>query len=207
MHSTYDLSSYVWMPLNIFTGPLALLSLLLLSISMKRNLNFKMLFLNVRGIRSFNKRKALFHWLVKENSDIIFLQETYSTPGVENIWKSQWRGDIFLSHGSEHSGGVMILLKEKFDCEIKVQREDEQGRFIILKSLIQGQPIVLVNIYAPNKIKDQCTFFEKIQKQLDELELEENCDVIIRGDFNVILDADLDGTGGKPHVKRILQKY
>ena len=169
---------------------------------MKRNLNFKMLSLNVRGIRSLDKRKALFNWLAKEKSDIIFLQETYSsTPGVENIWKSQWRGDIFFSHGSEHSKGVIILLKEKFDCEVKVHREDEQGRFIILKGRIQTQQFVFVNIYAPNKIKDQCVFFEEIKKQLDELELEENCEMIIGGDFNVILDADLDGTGGKPQVK------
>ena len=95
----------------------------------------------------------------------------------------------------------MILLKEKFDCEVKVHREDEQGRFVILKSLTQSQPFVYVNIYVPNKVKDQCIFFEEIQKQLDELELEENCEVIIGGDFNVILDADLDGTGGKPQVK------
>ena len=168
---------------------------------MKRNLNFKMLSLNVRGLRSLDKRKALFNWLAKEKSDIIFLQETYSTPGVENIWKSQWRGDIFFSHGLEHSKGVIILLKEKFDCEVKVHREDEQGRFIILKGLIQTQQFVFVNIYAPNRIKDQCVFFEEIKKHLDELELEENCEVIIGGDFNVILDADLDGTVGKPQVK------
>ena len=37
-------------------------------------------------------------------------------------------------------------------------------------------------------------FFRRNSKQLDELELEENCEVIIGGDFNVILDADLDGT-------------
>ena len=112
---------------------------------MKRNLNFKVSSLNVRGIRSFDKRKSLFHWLINEKSDIIFLQETYSTPGVENIWKSQWRGDIFFSYGSEHSKGVMILFKEKFYYEIKIRREDEQGRFIILESVIQGQPIALVN--------------------------------------------------------------
>ena len=68
-------------------------------ISMKRNLSFKILSLNVRGIRSFDKRKALFLWLSKEKSNIIFLQETYSTPEVENIWKSLWRGDIFFSQG------------------------------------------------------------------------------------------------------------
>ena len=186
----------LWSPINIYAGPPILLSLSPLSISMKRNLNFKMLSLNVRGIRSFDKRKGIFHWLVNEKSDIIFLRETYSTLGVENVWKSQWRGDIFFSHGSEHSKGVMILFKEKFDYEIKIQREDEQRRFIIFKSGIQGQPIVLVNIYAPSKTKDQCTFFEGIQKELVELELDKNCDVIIGGDFNVILDADLDGTGG-----------
>ena len=41
----------------------------------------------------------------------------------------------------------MILFKEKFYYEISIQREDEQERFIILKSVIQGQPIILVNIY------------------------------------------------------------
>ena len=84
---------------------------------MKCNLNFKMLSLNPEGIRSFQKREVLFHRFAKDKSDIIFLQETYSTSEVENIWKSQWRGDIYFSHGSEHSRGVMILVKEGFDCE------------------------------------------------------------------------------------------
>ena len=95
----------------------------------------------------------------------------------------------------------MILFKEKFDYEIKIQREDEQGRFIILKGVIQGQPIVWSISVCRNKTKDQCTFFEEIKKELDELGLDENCDVIIGGDFHVSLDAELDGTGGKPFIK------
>ena len=69
---------------------------------MKRSLNFKMLSLNVRGIRSLDKKK-LFSWLAKEKSDIIFLQETYSTPKLVDMWKAQWRGDIFFSQGTEHT--------------------------------------------------------------------------------------------------------
>ena len=130
---------------------------------MKRNLNFKMLSLNARGNCSFEKRKVLFHWLAKDKSDIIFLQETYSTPEVENIWKSQWRGDIYFSHGSEHSRGVMILVKEGLYCELKVCYKDTQGRFIILKGFIQGHEFVLANIYAPNRTNDQYIFFEEIQ--------------------------------------------
>ena len=64
----------------------------------------------------------------------------------------------------------------------------------------------MVNIYAPNKTKDWCTFFEEIQKELDGSELDENCDVIIGGDFNVILDADLDGMGGKSFIKESFKK-
>ncbi|CAH3176996.1 unnamed protein product [Porites lobata] len=82
-------------------------------VTMKLNLNFKLLSLNVRGIRSIEKRKAIFNWLVKSKSDIRFLQETYSTSEVELAWKSQWRGDVLFSYGSEHSRGVMILVKRK----------------------------------------------------------------------------------------------
>ena len=30
------------------------------------------------------------------------------------------RGEVLFSHGSERSRGVMILVKENFDCELKV---------------------------------------------------------------------------------------
>ena len=74
-----------------------------------KNINFKLSSLNAREIRSFEKRKALFGWLMKNNADICFLQESYSTPEVENVWKSQWKGEMFFSHGTVHSKGVLIL--------------------------------------------------------------------------------------------------
>ena len=60
---------------------------------------------NVRGIRSLKKRRSIFAWLVKQEADICFLQETYSIKELENIWKMQWKGHMFFSHGSEHSRG------------------------------------------------------------------------------------------------------
>ena len=70
----------------------------------------------------------------------------------------------------------MILVKEKFDCDIEELQEDEQGKFIILKGY-PGYRFLFVNIYSPNKTKDQCIFFEEIQKQLDKLELEDTCEL------------------------------
>ena len=46
---------------------------------MGRNNEFNLLSLNVRWIRTFEKRKAVFSWLVNSGADVIFLQETYST--------------------------------------------------------------------------------------------------------------------------------
>ena len=49
----------------------------------------KLLSLNARGFRCFEKRKAVFAWLKQQEADIYFLQETYSTKRIENSWKEQ----------------------------------------------------------------------------------------------------------------------
>ena len=46
------------------------------------NVCFKALCLNVRGLRDLDKRKSIFTWVKNQEADIIFLQETYSTPDV-----------------------------------------------------------------------------------------------------------------------------
>ena len=46
---------------------------------------FNLLSTNVRGIRTFEKRKAVFSWLVNSEADIFFLQKTYSARDIENI--------------------------------------------------------------------------------------------------------------------------
>ena len=93
------------------------------------NIDFKLLSLNVRGIRNFEKRKAIFQWISKQNADVIFLQETYSTKEVEQFWRLQWKGEIFFAHGSENSKGVMILTKG-LDIKISDSQLDPEGRFI-----------------------------------------------------------------------------
>ena len=119
---------------------------------------------------------------------------------VELVWKSQWRGDVVFSHGSEHSRSVMILVKENFDCELKVCHTDSNGRFIILSGQMQDHLFVLINIYAPNRANDQCTFSEETQMRRDEFEIFTSGEIIIGGDFNVILDCDRDGSRGKPKI-------
>ena len=77
------------------------------------NVNFKLISLNALGIRDFAKRKAIFRWIKKRNADIAFLQETYSTPDIVEKWRFQWPGNMFYSHGTNHSRGVLNLITDK----------------------------------------------------------------------------------------------
>ena len=54
-----------------------------------------------------------------------------------------------------------------------------------------------MNIYAPNKVNEQCVF-DEIHNELAKMEADADHQMIVGGDFNVILDPDLDGSGGKP---------
>ena len=130
------------------------------------NVYFKLLSLNAQGIRTFEKRKAIFSWLSKSGADICFLQETYSTRDVENIWKNQWRGNLFFSHGTCHSKGVLVLVKGNLDFNLQTVKTDPEGRYILLDAIIQDSRYCLLNIYAPNKCAEQIQFFQISQKKL-----------------------------------------
>jgi len=126
-------------------------------------LRFKTLSLNVQGI-PFQKRKSIFNWLIKQNSDICFLQETYNTEGIENHWKNQWSGDIYFAHGSNHSRGVAILIRKSFDYKLTSNRSDEgrseAGRYLILETTIHDVPFLLV----PNATTKQSLFFQTVSE-------------------------------------------
>jgi len=69
-------------------------------LTMYKNTMYHISSLNVRGIRYQQKRKSIFAYLKDHSQKIIFLQETYSKPSDEMIWKSEWGGEIFFSHGT-----------------------------------------------------------------------------------------------------------
>ena len=127
---------------------------------------------------------------------ICFLQETYSTKEIENSWKMQWKGDMFLSHGSEHSRVILILLKNSLEFELKSVWQDSQGRFILLEAIVQDQKFVFLIIYTSNK------FYSLTRSdELNRNGIDDESRIIAVGDFNVILDPKLDGQGGNPKLK------
>ena len=60
------------------------------------------------------------------------------------------RRKIFFSHGSNHSRGVLVLIRDNLDFKIHSAKVDSQGRYIFLEANIQDSSYFLLNIYAPN---------------------------------------------------------
>ena len=117
----------------------------------EKTCNYKLLTLNVRGLNKSRKRRQLFRWLHQQQSDVTFLQETYSSFQTIKMWEAEWGGKMVSSHGSTHSRGVMILFKPRLDISFEKIISDKHGRFLIAEVTVDGEKSVFVNIYAPNE--------------------------------------------------------
>ena len=78
------------------------------------NSDFSVISLNVRGINYQIKRQLIFQSLKKEQCDIAFLQETYSSIDTITKWQDEWGVEGIFAHGGKHSRGVAILLRKGF---------------------------------------------------------------------------------------------
>ena len=141
--------------------------------------------LNARGMRDQLKRKALFDFYSKR-CDVFCVQETHSDEESCNIWKTEWGGDAYFSHGTNNSRGVAVFIKKDAKLQVKEYNADHEGRFIYCVMEISERLVCLGNVYAPNK--DSPGFFtEKFQKCHEKSDR-----TVIVGDFNTVLNASLD---------------
>ena len=164
---------------------------------MANQANFNLLSFNVRGINNKKKRLSVFRWLNKKQADIIYLQETYSSQGCENQWQKEWGGNIYFSHGTNHSRGVATLFRKGFDCEVKSSESGDQGRWICIDVLHNEKRLLLINIYAPNTINEQICLYKQIKHIMsDKLCQESDSSLFLGGDFIVICNSELDKRGG-----------
>ena len=94
--------------------------------------------LNARGLRDYSKHRTVFNWLKKHThkNAIILLQETHSIKEDERIWKAQWRGEVRYAHGTHNSKGVLIAFKDGVNLDVQREIVDCDGRFIIIKTII-----------------------------------------------------------------------
>lgn len=162
---------------------------------------------NVNGLRNFQKRKKVYHFLKEMRyADIIFLQETHCMIQDEPLWRSQWGGHVVNSFGESNARGVALLINKKTNCKIVRYKTDINGRFVIVELKIEDQVLVLAGVYAPNV--DQPSFFQSVLREMEEFQ---NPNAILVGDFNLIFDTELDRAGtseyNHPKSMELLTNY
>ena len=148
---------------------------------------------NVRGLVNVKKSREIFYYLRKKPYDVISMQETHSSPSQLKRWRTEWGGRLYCSHGSNNARGVTISVKKRKKLSVKGEKKDPKGRFLILNCLINGDNYLLVNVYGPNH--DSQEFFTELTESIDELNVDQK---IISGDFNFVLNTDIDKQGGLP---------
>ena len=132
------------------------------------------------------------------------LLETFSQLQDELIWKTEWRGKIFFSHGYNHQKGVAILINPLFEITLENSWEDEDGRIVLINAYFNTFKFSLCNIYASNNTALQKAFIDNLTEIL--ISKADISNLITAGDWNVTLDA-VDKKGGiqwKPSVYRDL---
>lgn len=150
---------------------------------------------NTQGLGDTVKRKLVFDWLKNTHRGIVLLQETHSTEETESIWKSEWDGEIFFSHGTSQKCGVAILLTPDVNAKVQNRYTDEEGRVILIDIDLPDHHLVLCNVYAPTK--DKAMMQEHFLTSLKELLTPyADRDILVGGDFNICQNPELDKKGG-----------
>ena len=95
----------------------------------------------------------------------------------------------------------MVLVRSDLDFNLKSVEADTPGRYVVMEADVQGSDFWLVNVYAPNKVQEQCLFFDNLNNVIENFVVDKEQKIVIGGDFNIALDSDLDCSGGNPFKK------
>jgi exonuclease III len=89
----------------------------------------------------------------------------------------------------------MTFFSNKLEIEVTGKITDSEGRFILLKCIIQGTKFIIYNVYAPNNEKDHEAFLLDLKSKLESLDADEYEYLIGAGDWNFTSEK-IDRSGG-----------
>ena len=117
-----------------------------------------------------------------------------------SVWSAEWGYKTLFSCCTSAKGGVAILFNSNFDLQLLRTYLDPNGRFIICDITAEKKCMTIATLYAPND--DDPNFFLNFFDHLNDFQCDE---VIIGGDFNLVLDLDMDKKGGlaKTHTESL----
>lgn len=142
---------------------------------------------NCQGLQGKEKRQDVISFYKEKDYHIVCLQDTHLIEkDTENI-THLWGGCCFTNGIKSNARGVAILIRNNFEYKVLDCQKDTDGNYLYLKLQLNTMSLNLINIYGPNS--DTPSFFRHIQDILEQNSADYS---IVCGDFNIILDPELD---------------
>ena len=138
--------------------------------------SLKICSLNCRGLNGQRKRLDTFDYIKK----LSCLQDNHLTKEQFNDIYTEWNGHCIHSTAISNARGVSILFNKKLDYTIHRQLCDENWNF-------SKNRFTLATAYFPNS--DKPTFIEHLFSAIDSFD---NNSYMLCGDFNLVLDPEID---------------
>ena len=144
---------------------------------------YRIVTLNVNGLRNPVKRSKIIAKMKRENQQIIFWQETHMIRTEhEKLKKMGFRNTFFSSYTNGNARGVAILISNKVIFQLSAQIVDKEGRYVLVKGILDSKEVTLLNVYRPPG-SDKAL----IKKIFELIATEVSGTLIAAGDWNIQL--------------------
>ena len=158
--------------------------------------------LNARGLKNKIKRSVLFSYFKQNRFDIVCLQETHITARDVIVWEKQWGGRIFFNEGTNRSKGEVILVSKQFAGEVNI--EMNCNRTLVISIFYGEHELTVANVYAPNDAREKISFFKTLKDLLYDYS---GKPLILCGDFNCVVQNEIDVISGLPHRESEINEF
>ena len=166
----------------------------------------KLVSFNMRGMRNNKKRRTLFHLFRKNKYDIICLQESHLLQMDSELIEKEWGPKFHLAEGTTRSKGLLTLFGNNVQIsEFSLVKQND--RCLTSRLMKDGLDLTILNVYAPCVDSEKGAFLNSINSTFRDLQSSQDSSFIILGDFNMVLDNELDVISGECHNEKIVKYF
>lgn len=113
---------------------------------------------NTQGLNSQSKRRKAFQSYHARGLDVVLLQETHFPTSYTPSFLHRNFPTFYLANTDSQKRGVAILLAKRIPFILSHTVKDPDGRYILIKGLIEGVMHTIISYYAPN-LRPSALFF------------------------------------------------
>lgn len=164
-------------------------------------LSVRLISWNIKGMGNPVKRSKVLTHLKRLDTDVAFLQETHLCNKDHARLTCPWADNIFHSNFNSKARGVAVLINKRVQFSFNKVIADKDGRYLIIVGTLLQNPVVLVNVYAPNF--DDPMFMKRLFEKLPSLN---DHQLIFGGDLNCVIDPKLDRSNPRTLIQSSMSK-